>query len=166
MLVHWGRVFFCSGYEWLLWDWQGVCARNKTSKLKCVQSGAEQSKASENRCYLQWDLVPNFCKLFCMSKSPTPLTGGSRDRCCARGCVWSCSCNCSANVQSAFVQLAASFGIKFMETSAKANINIENVSTSAFLLYLLSSLCKQAVWNSCPSWWDAELHCWVPQRGC
>lgn len=32
-----------------------------------------------------------------------------------------------------------------METSAKANINIENVSTDAFCLYLLSSLCKPAV---------------------
>ena len=32
-----------------------------------------------------------------------------------------------------------------METSAKANINIENVSTVTFLLRLLSSLCKQAV---------------------
>ncbi|XP_040393387.1 ras-related protein Rab-8A isoform X1 [Cygnus olor] len=30
------------------------------------------------------------------------------------------------NMKLAFVQLAASFGIKFMETSAKANINIEN----------------------------------------
>lgn len=43
-------------------------------------------------------------------------------------------------MQSDFVQLAASFGIKFMETSAKANINIENVSTDAFLLYLLPYL--------------------------
>uniref|UniRef100_A0A8B9Z115 small monomeric GTPase n=1 Tax=Buteo japonicus TaxID=224669 RepID=A0A8B9Z115_9AVES len=32
-------------------------------------------------------------------------------------------------------KLAASFGIKFMETSAKANINIENVSTITVLLY-------------------------------
>lgn len=123
----------------------------KKSKLKCVQSVKEQSKATENRCQLQWDSVPNFCQLFCMSKSPTPLTGGSRDRCCAQGCVWSCSCNCSTNAQSAFVQLAASFGIKFMETSAKANINIENVSTDAFLLYLLSPWCKPAVWTvACP----------------
>uniref|UniRef100_A0A8C3NM02 small monomeric GTPase n=1 Tax=Geospiza parvula TaxID=87175 RepID=A0A8C3NM02_GEOPR len=44
-------------------------------------------------------------------------------------------------------KLAASFGIKFMETSAKANINIENVSTDAFLLYALSSLCRPAVWT-------------------
>lgn len=41
------------------------------------------------------------------------------------------------NVKLAFVQLAASFGIKFMETSAKANINIENVSTATFLLFML-----------------------------
>lgn len=61
------------------------------------------------------------------------------------------------NVQYAFVQLAASFGIKFMETSAKANINIENVSTAAFLLYFLSSLCKPAVW-------DAGLHGWVVEH--
>lgn len=48
-------------------------------------------------------------------------------------------------MKPAFIQLAASFGIKFMETSAKANINIENVSTGTFLLHLLSSLCKGVV---------------------
>uniref|UniRef100_A0A8C5JJE4 small monomeric GTPase n=1 Tax=Junco hyemalis TaxID=40217 RepID=A0A8C5JJE4_JUNHY len=58
-------------------------------------------------------------------------------------------------------KLAASFGIKFMETSAKANINIENVSTDAFLLDLLFSLCRAAVW--------AALHAGGvqnPQMGC
>lgn len=162
MLLSWGRVFFCTVVVTRLTSY--LCKKHrKKSKLKCVQSVKEQSKASENSCQLHWDLVLNFCKLFCVNKSPTPRACGSRDRCCAQGCVWSCSCNCSTNVQSAFVQLAASFGIKFMETSAKANINIENVSTDAFLLYLWFSLCRPAV---CPCWWDAELCFWVPQMGC
>ena len=68
-----------------------------------------------------------------------------RGRSCAVGCIESCSRSYPANIKPAFVQLAASFGIKFMETSAKANINIENVSTVTFLFYLLSYLCKSAV---------------------
>lgn len=169
MLLSQGRVLFCTVVVMRLTRYR--CKKQiKKNKLKCVQSVKEQSKASENRCQWQWDLVPNFCKLFCVSKSPTPLAGGSRDRCCAQGCVWSCSCNCSTHVQSAFVQLAASFGIKFMETSAKANINIENVSTDAFLWYLLSSLCRAAVWAAVhaggvqnPS---AGYHRWVFQHFC
>ncbi|XP_030322491.1 ras-related protein Rab-8A isoform X1 [Calypte anna] len=42
-------------------------------------------------------------------------------------------------------KLAASFGIKFMETSAKANINIENVSTATFLFCVLPCLFRQAM---------------------
>lgn len=59
------------------------------------------------------------------------------------GCILGCSCSYPTNVKLAFVQLAASFGIKFMETSAKANINIENVSTATFLLFVIVSANKQ-----------------------
>ena len=34
-----------------------------------------------------------------------------------------------------FLQLALEYGIKFMETSAKANINVENVSRNSTLNY-------------------------------
>lgn len=36
-----------------------------------------------------------------------------------------------------FFQLALEYGIKFMETSAKANINVENVCSSRALIYCL-----------------------------
>lgn len=69
-------------------------------------------------------------------------------------CIYGHSCSHPTNTKPAFVQLAASFGIKFMETSAKANINIENVSTATFLLYLLSyKVCRSAVRAVAPLDW-------------
>lgn len=41
-------------------------------------------------------------------------------------------------ISPAFFQLALEYGIKFMETSAKANINVENVCSHCTLNYMLN----------------------------